>query len=65
MTHKHLILETEMILLHCDLTHDHFLISPKKDSPTTAQDYWQLTGLIDFGDAMNAHPLYKCTLYTQ
>ena len=39
-------------LLHCDLTHDHFLVQQQ-------QGQWRITGLIDFGDAMLAHPYYE------
>ncbi len=46
-------------LLHCDLTADHFLVSPRPGSAANAADHWQLTGLIDFGDAMNGHPYYE------
>lgn len=38
-------------LLHCDLTEDHVMVE-------LYQGRWQITGLIDFGDAMCAHPLY-------
>lgn len=38
-------------LLHCDLTEDHLMVEQR-------QGQWQITGLIDFGDAMCTHPLY-------
>lgn len=45
-------------LLHCDLTADHFLVSAAQ-TDSAAADHWQLSGLIDFGDAMNGHPYYE------
>lgn len=51
-THAPSLLETSPVLLHSDLTDDHFLVQ--------AQDgHWQITGLIDFGDLMQGHFLYE------
>jgi hygromycin-B 7''-O-kinase len=40
------------VLLHADLTDDHFFVQEREGR-------WQLTGLIDFGDAMVGDPLYE------
>lgn len=40
------------VLLHSDLTGDHFLAQE-------VQGQWRITGLIDFGDLMQGHPLYE------
>lgn len=51
-THAPSLLATRPVLLHSDLTDDHFLVQ--------AQDgHWQITGLIDFGDLMQGHFLYE------
>jgi len=42
----------ESVLLHSDLTGDHFLVEQR-------QGDWQITGLIDFGDLMGGHWLYE------
>lgn len=42
----------EPVLLHSDLTHDHFLVEQHQGS-------WKITGLIDFGDLMSGHRLYE------
>jgi hygromycin-B 7''-O-kinase len=40
------------VLLHADITDEHLLLSE-------IAGRWTVTGLIDFGDAMNGHPLYE------
>ncbi len=59
MAHQSLILDTSPVLLHCDLTHDHFLVQVDPETSAEASGRYRLTGLIDFGDAMMAHPLYE------
>ena len=59
LEHIETLPHTPSKLLHCDLTSDHFLVSPHPGSDPGAADYWRLSGLIDFGDAMNGHPLYE------
>lgn len=44
--------EMPPVLLHSDLTGDHFLAQE-------VQGQWRITGLIDFGDLMQGHPLYE------
>lgn len=39
-------------LMHCDLTHDHFLLEKQ-------QGRYRITGLFDFGDIMPGDPLYE------
>lgn len=40
------------VLLHADLTDDHFLLSRREDRS------WFVSGIIDFGDARIGHPFY-------
>lgn len=40
------------VLLHSDLTPDHILLSKETAG-------WEITGVIDFGDAMLGHPYYE------
>ncbi len=51
-THAPSLLETRPVLLHSDLTEDHFLVQEHNG-------HWQITGLIDFGDLMQGHFLYE------
>lgn len=52
--HAHLsrLPESASVLLHSDLTDDHFLVQE-------IQGQWRITGLIDFGDLMQGHPWYE------
>ncbi|MBF2054070.1 MAG: aminoglycoside 3'-phosphotransferase/choline kinase family protein [Candidatus Sericytochromatia bacterium] len=51
-THLSRLPEMPPVLLHSDLTGDHFLAQE-------VQGQWRITGLIDFGDLMQGHPLYE------
>lgn len=51
-SHFSCLLETSPVLLHSDLTEDHFLVQEQGG-------HWQVTGLIDFGDLMQGHRVYE------